>query len=274
MNYSQYGFWIVLFAFAFIYSGCSPSQSSNDNTGSDAANSPGKQGEMVAMLDEDIYGGPPAAMEKAPRLSKLILGPGDEVEVFVYRHDELNRTLKIDASGKVMYPMAGDIDAAGLSIFELRDKIVKGLSKYIVEPDVTINVTSFQSQKVIVLGEVNSPGFFYAETQPSVLEIVAQAGGFTQDSKIENILLIRGDITDPQLQQLDLEKAIALGDLHDNVYLQGGDILYVPRTKISDLDLFFSHLSSIIMPFIQTGSGYLIWKDVVEGNPSRVTVSP
>lgn len=94
--------------------------------------------------------------EAAPRIAELILGPGDRVDVSVYRNDDLKFTQTIGLSGKIIVPMVGDVQAAGLSVYQLRDKLREGLSKYIVAPQIYVGVASTQSQKIMVLGEVRS----------------------------------------------------------------------------------------------------------------------
>lgn len=196
------------------------------------------------------------------KVSEFILGPGDKIEIMVYRHDDLHRTIQIDSSGKITFPLVKDIQAGGGSIFQLRDKIQEGLSKYIIDPQVSVGVVSFQAQKVIVLGEVKNPGYFQMETTLTALDLISQAGGFTLDGKQKNVLLIRGDIKKPKLSVLNLEKALREGDLSQNVILQRGDIIYVPRTTISNVNRFFTHLSTIISPIVSLESGYYIGQSI------------
>ena len=204
---------------------------------------------------------------------EFILGPGDNLEISVYRHSDLNKTVRIDPSGIIMYPLAGDVKVAGLTPFQLRDELKQRLSEYIVNPQISINVVSMGSQKIIVLGQVNNPGFFQADALPTALEAIAQAGGFATDSEKKNVLLIRGTLDKPNLMLLDMEKAIAKGDLSHNVALRRGDILYVPATEISDLDRFFSHLSGIISPFIAGETFYLLGDKILEGDTSSVAIT-
>jgi len=213
------------------------------------------------------------AEEKVPkevRITEFILGPGDEIEITVYRHDDLKRTIRIDPSGMITYPFVGDIKAAGLSIFELRDKIRDGLSKYIINPQVSIAVTDVESQKVIVLGEVNSPGLFSLDSPMTVLEAMSQAGGFTTDAKRKSVLLIRGGLENPKLVKLNLDDALKKGDLSQNVYLQNGDIIYVPATFIANVSRFFEHLSKIISPIVSMESGYFIGQQIERGGKAVV----
>ncbi len=187
---------------------------------------------------------------KEVKVTEFILGPGDKIEILVYRHDDLKRTVQIDTSGKITYPLVGDVQAAGVSIFQLRDRIRDGLSKYIINPQVSVAVTSVQSQKVIVLGEVKNPGLFALEGTMNALEAISRAGGFGLDAKQNSVLLIRGGLEKPELVKLNLKDALYGNDLMQNVYLQNKDILYIPAIFIADVSRFFDHLSKIISPIV------------------------
>ncbi len=203
-------------------------------------------------------------LKETVKITEFILGAGDKVDINVYRHDDLKKTVQIDVSGKITYPLLGDIQAGGLSIFQLRDKIRNGLSKYLVDPQVSVSVASVQGQKVIILGEVKTPGFFQIETSMTVLEAVSRAGGFTLDGKKKSVLLIRGGLKTPQLIALDLEKALRDGDLAQNIQLQRDDIVYVPRTYISNVDRFFGHLATILSPLLSLENLYYTGHQIEE----------
>ncbi len=214
--------------------------------------------------------------EKKVAISEFILGPGDKIEIAVWRYDDLKREVQIDPSGKIIYPLVGDIEAGGMSIFQIRDKIRDGLSKYIVDPQVSIRIISVQNQKVLVLGEVKNPGIFQIEGSMDALEAVARSGGFTLDAKKKSVILIRGGIGKPELKRLDFDNALKEGDLTQNIALQRGDIVYVPRTFISNVDRFFEHFSKIISPLVTLEGGIVLYplvEDVLSGEGRVPTVA-
>jgi len=242
---------VILFISLIILFGCSTANTiSKDSLG---------QAKEQSVVEEK---GAEGGQENEAKITEFILGPGDRLEIAVYRNDDLKRTIQIDPSGKIMYPLVGDIQAGGLSIFQLRDKVRDGLVKYVVEPQVTVGVVSTQNQKVIVLGEVKNPGFFQAESSVTAIEAISRAGGFTLDGKKKSVLLIRGGMKKPELMSLDLEKALTEGDLTQNIALQRGDIIYVPRTTIANVNRFFTHLSTIISPLLQLETGYYIGQQI------------
>jgi len=209
------------------------------------------------------------------RISEFILGVGDTIEISVYRQEDLQKTVKIDNSGRIMLPLIGDVQAAGVGIFKLRDEIKEKLSKYLIDPQVLVAISTVQSQKIMVLGEVNNPGIFTLDTDIGILEAISKAGGTTKDAKIANVLIIRRGQGKPDVMSLNLKKVFKGGDISQNLLLQNGDIVYLPRVTIANVSRFFSHLSEILSPFVMFETGAVLWpavKDVMQGKD--LTTSP
>jgi len=181
-------------------------------------------------------------------ISEYILGFGDEFEISVFKHDEINRKVRILPDGKINYPLVGEINAQGLSITQLRDKLREGLLKYYVDPQVSVMVTTIGSKKFFVLGEVNHPGVFQLDRPKTVVEAISDSGGFNRDAKLSYVLLIRGGPSSPKpsYQVLDMKKVFKEIDMTQNLALNQGDIIYVPATEFSDVARFFDRLWTII----------------------------
>ena len=75
-------------------------------------------------------------------VSDMILGPGDEIEILVWRNSDFNRTIKIIPPGRYYYPLVGEIQTMGVGVFQLRKEITEKLSKYIKDPQVSITIKS------------------------------------------------------------------------------------------------------------------------------------
>lgn len=200
----------------------------------------------------------PPETEKDVVVSEFILGVGDEVELTVYRHDDLHKKVRIPPDGTNTFPLIGEIQTKGVSIHQLRRKIKESLSNYIVDPQVSLEITSFKGQKIFILGEVNNPGAYQIDTPTTIIEAIAKAGGYTLDGKYNSIVLIRGGPEKPELKRLDLKKTFATGDLSQNVFLKNGDVVYVPRTFISNVDRFFKHFENIVRPLVWTEQGIVL----------------
>jgi len=251
----------VAFSLLLLISGCA-------TTGN---RSTGKNGLPVAAGGAGE--GVPAGGKQQPQ---YILGVGDKIEISVYRHDDLKKTLTIDPSGMVMYPLIGDLQMAGKSLNALRDEMTDRLSKkYVVNPEVSIIVTSIQRRKTLVLGEVRSAGGYVQDTDLTVLDMISKAGGTTTDANLERVLLIRRSGNKATGVPLDLERAVAGEDLSANVPMQNGDIVVVPPKRIAEVARYMSYVSDILRPFVTLEGGIVLWPlvmDVFTGAEGSTTV--
>jgi len=220
--------------------------------------------------DVDLEGG------KEIVLSEFILGVGDELEIMVYRHDDLNRKIRIPPAGKNTLPLIGEIQTKGVSIHQLSKKIKEGYDVYIENPQVTVEIASYKGQKIFVLGEVNNPGVYQFDPPTTVLEAVSKAGGFTLDGKDNSVVLIRGGASNPEIKKLDLESALDKGEVSQNMCLQTGDVVFVPRTFIANVDRFFSHFEKIIRPILFMEQAIIVAprvEDVFQGESAGASKS-
>jgi polysaccharide export outer membrane protein len=208
--------------------------------------------------------------------------PGDEILISVYQHDELRRQFIIPPDGFISLPLIGEIDAKGKTYREIRTIIQNKLVKFIIDPQVEVDITKpakpkrivnpevgievveYSGHKVFVLGEVVRPGVYLADGNIKVIEAILLAYGPTKDAKKQNVLLIRGGIKNekPELIVIDFEKAVEEGDTSQNIVVQAGDIVYMPRSVIGDVKNFFANISAILNPIVQLEGGYLIGKQI------------
>lgn len=114
------------------------------------------------------------------RDSSYRIGPQDEVEINVFDVPELNVTARVRESGFISLPLIGAVQAAGLTDNQLHDELAKRLASYVRDPQVTVFVSNFGSQKVAVMGAVRNPGTYpLKKGSNSVLELISQAGGIS-----------------------------------------------------------------------------------------------
>lgn len=217
-----------------------------------------------------------------PEPSDPIIGVGDTVEVSVYRNDDLKKSVKVDKSGKMMFPLIGDIKLVDRTIYSVREELQTRLGEYLVNPQVSIMVTTVLSQKILVLGEVKSPGSFTLDLDLSIAEAVLKAGGSTVDAKLTDIYVIRRPAgtaepgRKPELFRFDMKTAIQTGNFASNILLKNGDIVYVPTREISDVSRFMTYVASIISPIVTMETGIVLWPqtlDVLKGNKSSTNFS-
>lgn len=219
----------------------------------------------------------PDSLEKGDlRQPELILGTGDVIEFAVYRQDDLKKSVKIDPSGKIMFPLIGDIQVSGKSVFALRDELKERYSVYFVNPQIMVTIAMLSSQKIMVLGEVNSPGIFTLDSDLTIVEAIAKAGGMTSAAKLDKVIVVRRGKEKPELLSFNFNDVLEKGDIAHDVSLRSGDIVYASTKAIVDAGRFMQYISQIISPITMLEGGIAIWpqvKDALKGGGSGTSVS-
>lgn len=222
--------------------------------------------------------GAEAQPEPGLRVTEFVFGPGDELKIDVFRNRELTRDVRILPDGTFSYPLLGEVQAAGLGVKELRERITEGLRPYlVVEPKVSIEITALKSRKVAVLGEVRRPGIFSLEHSLSAIEAVTAAGGFTKEATQSSVLLVRANGGQLVAKELDISGAIVEGELGQNALLKPGDVLYIPTSIMADVDRIVGRLAAIMGTLVLAETGIILGpqvKDILQGKPIGSTAPP
>jgi len=217
------------------------------------------------------------------KLSKHIIDPRVEIDFSPLQDlslDDFSLTTTIDYTGKIMFPLLGDLKAAGKGVYELRDEIAQTLSEYIVDPQVAVKVSEIKSQRYYVLGEVVTPGIHIMSRPTSLWEAVTQSGWFTDDADKKKVLLIRNENGEARFTYFDFQKMLKTGVTIQNNYLKTNDVIYVFPTFIADVQKFMLRLGNIVNPLLNIESGIVLWPDMVdalqgkEKETSSVIISP
>jgi len=126
-------------------------------------------------------------------------------------------------------PLLHDIQAAGLTPMQLRDKIAGALGEFMPNPEVAVTVTDVRSYRVSVLGEVQKPGVLQLKADTTVLEAIALAGGFRDFASPGKIMILRKD-TNGTTRKIPFNYNRVVKDYRsqDNVTLKSGDVVVVP----------------------------------------------
>jgi polysaccharide export outer membrane protein len=159
--------------------------------------------------------------------SEYILGPEDTVEISVFRHDELKMETTISSTGRLSYYLVSDIQAAGLTQFQLRDKIRQELSGFVKEPTVVVRITEFRSHKIFVLGQVKNPGVYRMRSDYTLVEGISGAGGITSDAYLGGAYVVR----DGKILLVNFVELIEKGNMEENIPLLPEDIIYIPDSR-------------------------------------------
>jgi len=159
--------------------------------------------------------------------SDYVLGPEDTVEISVLHHDELKMETTVSPTGKILYYLVRDVETAGLTQFQLRDKIQKELAEFIKDPEVVVRITDHRSHKVFVLGQVNHPGVYRMKNDFSLLEAISAAGSVTPDAYLGGAYVVR----DGKILLVNFFELIEKGNTEENIPLLSDDLIYIPNNK-------------------------------------------
>jgi len=168
--------------------------------------------------------------EKVFSFSKdYLIGPEDRLEVLVWKNEVLSRTVTVRPDGKISFPLIGDLNAAGITPLQLRDKIVFQLREFLENPTVTVIVKQINSYVVYLLGEVVNQGKYQLRSNTTLLQALTLAGGFTSFASKNKIMVIRreyGRTSDTKIRiRYD---DIVSGSHNENILLKPGDTILVP----------------------------------------------
>lgn len=165
--------------------------------------------------------------------SNYLIGPGDTIQVFVWRNPELSVTVPVRPDGKVSTPLVEDIVAVGKTSSELAREVERVLSEYIRSPQVNIIVTNPVStfNQVKVIGEVGTPQSIPYREGLTALDAVLAVGGLTEFAAGNRAKIMRKDSQGNTTEiRVKLEAVVRKGKLAENVDLRPGDVLIVPQS--------------------------------------------
>jgi len=157
------------------------------------------------------------------------LGPEDVIEVRVFELDQLNRTLRVSGDGKIELPLVGSIEVSGLTPNKVAAQIADRLrDRYVQNPQVSIFITEFKSQKISLLGAVATPAAYPLSGQRRLLQLLAEAGSLGPEAG--NTLYVFRQTEDGRSARLTvpLNELLLQGDPRWNVLLRPGDVISVP----------------------------------------------
>lgn len=185
--------------------------------------------------------------ELPPSSVDYYLAEGDEMEVYVWGHSDLSKKIMVGPDGKISYPLVGRTRAAGLTIGQLEREIKRALSTYIKYPHVSVMVTKFTGNKIIILGQVKGPGIYSYHGNMDLIEAIAGAGDFTADACQDSVMVVHGNLTEnPQVMRVNMSQVIKRGTTKADILLRPNDVIYVPKSFIANLSRFLGTISPTI----------------------------
>jgi polysaccharide biosynthesis/export protein len=175
--------------------------------------------------------------------SDYLIGPNDVLSITVYDQADLTGRVKVDADGTLTFPLIGRVKAGGSTLRALEIELTTRLADgFLRNPQVSVSMDEFRSQRIFVMGEVRAPGTYQLEGEMTIIEVLSRAGGIVQGAADE-VLIVRPsrpgadravgpeDDSDATVVRVNIRELQA-GSMSQNVALRHGDTLVVPRAQL------------------------------------------
>lgn len=156
------------------------------------------------------------------------IGPGDTLEISIWRDESLSREVIVPPDGIISFPLIGDINVNGMTVADLRSVVRKKLSDYVPDATVTVILKAFNSLRAFVIGKVKNPGMYPITLDTNVMQILSMAGGLNAYASENSIHILR------QIKGKSIKIPFSYGDvvkgrnLQQNITILRGDVVVVP----------------------------------------------
>lgn len=179
-----------------------------------------------------------ALMTGTAMAADYTMRPGDQLSIVVTQQQDISTSTAnstttpymVRPDGKVSFPLVGEINATGMTVSQFTDTLRSGLSRYIINPDVSVNIVKLGGVRVYVFGEVNRPGAYELTKSHTVIDAIGAAYGFNWDTAKKRIFLIHQDQTDKPIA-INLNNILQTGNMSQNYEMREGDILYLTKNS-------------------------------------------
>lgn len=186
----------------------------------------------IGLLSACASSYPPAPAAAADDSYNYVIGPGDSVNVVVWRNPELSMAVPVRPDGKISTPLVEDLPALGKDATTLARDIEKELGKFIRDPVVTVVVTSFvgpYSEQIRIVGEATNPRILPYHQKMTLLDVMIAVGGMTEFADGNGATILRTAEGNKQYS-VRVGDLIKRGDVSANVEMRPGDVLIIPQS--------------------------------------------
>jgi polysaccharide export outer membrane protein len=171
---------------------------------------------------------PPTTIVGVQTPPDYVIGPEDQLTVVFWGEKEMSGDVTVRPDGKITLPLLNEVDAAGLTTEQLREKVSSGAARFFESPNVTIVVKEIKSRKVFVTGMVHKPGTFQLMGPTTVLQLIAMAGGLQEFADSKKIVIMRTEKGQPRIYKFNYKDVIEGKNLRQNIELKPGDTVVIP----------------------------------------------
>ena len=174
--------------------------------------------------------------------------PGDEIEVTVFSAPELSRTVTVGPDGRIAMPLIGSVMAADMTADQVHDALIAAYAPQLRTPELSVTPRGYGSRQVFVGGEVARPGIYEMPANIDAFQAVALAGGFLPSARRGDVLVLSRASGAAQVTEVDLSPRAMRRGFPDAQPLQRYDVVYVPRSGISQVNLFMQQYVRDALP--------------------------
>lgn len=166
--------------------------------------------------------------EASKKNGKYKIGPGDVLEISVWKDESLMRQITVPPDSVISFPIIGEIEAEDMTVAQLREALTKKLVEYVPDATVTVLLLQINSLRAYVIGKVNKPGVYPIDMKTSVMQILTMAGGLNPFACQEDIIILRQKGEETTKLPFNYEDVAEGKSLEQNIILQSGDVVVVP----------------------------------------------
>jgi polysaccharide export outer membrane protein len=184
---------------------------------------------------------------------RYLLHSGDVLDIQYRYTPEFNQTVTVQPDGFISLEIGGDVKVSGRSLEQVRNMVLTKARTRLASPELIVVLKEFQKPYVVVAGEVAQPGKLEMREQLTALQAVLLAGGFKDSAKSSQILVFRKLNADTaEVRSLNFKTINRTSDLENDLTLQPGDMILVPRNRISKIERYvrIASLATFLNPLI------------------------
>jgi len=181
-----------------------------------------------SQADKEILLKKEAQAEIAVDSDRYVIGAEDILYIHVWKEETLSKTVSVRMDGKISIPLVDEVQAAGLTPLQLKEKLTEKLQDFVEAPNVTVIVMEANSFKVYFSGQVKTPGVLRLRTETSLAQAISMVGGLTEWANQSKIIVIRKENGKEKRFTINYKKIIQGKDLNSNIILKSGDTIIVP----------------------------------------------
>ncbi|MFG1477746.1 polysaccharide biosynthesis/export family protein [Xanthobacter sp. V4C-4] len=199
------------------------------------------------------------------------VGPGDRLKIKYFITRDMDEELTVSPDGTIAPRAIGQIKVEGSTLAGIESSVRRASAKELVDQKVVVALDTAASPKIYIGGMVQQPGVFKLENVgTSVLQGILMAGGFSENARTGQVALIRrGPNNEPMLRLIDVREMIETGFSDGDVPLMTGDIIFVPRSSIAEVNLWIDQFINRVVPF-QRQFSYTIGSYTQTGSTTSV----